>query len=151
MVVSHRTLKILAAIVWYVGPVILFLKGSQLVSEAMGMRPDSCALSISWLLGISIGAIKTRFIFKKANRKNLSRIDSLDKPKIWQFYRPQFFLFLLLMMILGASLSRMAAGSYGFLVSVAVLDISIGTALLLSSWQFWKKGGVIPLFDSRVG
>lgn len=137
MIVSHRTLKVLAAIVWYIGPVILFLKGGDLVRQALEIQPESCALSLSWLLGVSVGVIKTRFIFNKANRKNLTRIDALENPKVWQFYRPQFFLFLFLMMLFGATMSRMAEGSYAFLVSVAVLDISIGTALLLSSWQFW--------------
>jgi len=137
MIVSHTTLKVLAAMVWYIGPVILFWKGSDLVGQALALQPGSSALAISWVLGISIGVIKTYFIFNKANRKNLTRIDALESPRLWQFYRPRFFLFLFLMMSLGATLSRMAEGSYGFLVSVAALDISIGTALLLSSWQFW--------------
>ncbi|MCF7808183.1 MAG: hypothetical protein K9M49_00180 [Candidatus Marinimicrobia bacterium] len=137
MIVSHKTLKVLAAIVWYSGPAFLFMKGSDLVGEALAIQPESCALSLSWLLGISIGMVKTKFVFNKANRKNLARIDALESPRLWQFYRPRFFLFLGLMMMLGAALSGMAQGSYGFLVSVAVLDISIGTALLLSSWQFW--------------
>lgn len=148
MIVSNKTLKILAAIVWYVGPVILFLKGASLANEAMELQPESCGKSISWLLGISIGVIKTRFIFNHANRKNLKRIDELEIPRLWQFYRPQFFLFLFLMMVLGASLSRMAHGSYAFLVSVAALDISIGTALLLSSWQFWTSAGFISFATS---
>jgi hypothetical protein len=34
----------------------------------------------------------------------------------------------------------MAAGKFGWLCTVAALDLSIGTALLLSSYAFWKKG-----------
>jgi len=41
------------------------------------------------------------------------------------------------MILLGATLSRIAQGNYISLISVAALDISIGTALLLSSKEFW--------------
>ena len=150
MIVSHTTLRILAAVVWYTGPVILFLKAGDLVRQALMLQPESCIHSISWLLGISIGLIKTRFIFNRANRKNLARIAALDAPRLWQFYRPQFFLFLLTMMLLGGTLSKAAEGSLGFLVSVAVLDISLGTALLLSSWQFWKPHQVKPIVSSTI-
>jgi len=44
------------------------------------------------------------------------------------------------MIVLGATLSRLAHNNFPFLISVAVLDISIATALLLSSHLFWKQG-----------
>jgi len=34
MQVSHNTLKFLAAIVWYIGPIILFNKGAELANDA---------------------------------------------------------------------------------------------------------------------
>ena len=39
----------------------------------------------------------------------------------------------------GMALSRMAHGNYVFLLSVAVLDVAIATALLSSSVVFWKQ------------
>lgn len=140
MNVSHRTLKLLAALVWYIGPVILFSKGAQLAQDALALEPDGWGRPFSWVAGIIVGIIKTRYIFLKSNRKNLSRIDALESPRLWQFYRIPFYFALAAMISLGAVLSRVSQGSHTFLVFVATLDISIGTALLLSSIEFWKQG-----------
>ncbi len=113
-------------------------KGSELAANAQDLAPDSSGKCLSWAIGILVGVIKTRLIFIRSCRKNLTRIDGLQEPKLWQFYRYQFFIALGLMLLLGATLSRVSQGNYTYLVAVAALDISIGTALLLSSWQFWK-------------
>lgn len=139
MNVSHLTLKRLAALIWYIGPVILLTKGTDLANQAFEIDPQGWSRLISWSAGITIGIIKTRYIFIKSCRKNMARIDDLSTPKVWQFYRTQFFFFLGLMMIFGATLSRVSAGNYGFLIAVATLDISIGTALFLSSKVFWEQ------------
>ena len=70
----------------------------------------------------------------------MTRIDALTSPKLWQFYRFQFFIALALMIVLGSVLSRVSQGNHTFLVAVATLDISIGTALLISSKVFWEQG-----------
>lgn len=142
MNVSHTTLKILAAIVWYIGPIILFTKGAQLANDAFDMEPEAWGRPFSWAAGILVGIVKTRYIFNKSNRKNLARIDALESPKLWQFYRIPFYFSLAAMITLGAFLSRASQGNHTFLVFVATLDISIGTALLLSSKLFWEPGGI---------
>ena len=43
------------------------------------------------------------------------------------------------MIAAGATLSRLAHGNYGFLIGVAILDLSIGTALLGSSFIYRQK------------
>ncbi len=138
--VSHRTLKILAAILWYIGVYMLLTKGWELAKTAQDLEPAKLGQSISWIAGIIVGIIKTRFIFIRSCKKNMARIDALDSPKLWQFYRYQFFIALVMMILLGSFLSRASQGNYVFLVSVATLDISIGSALLFSSWIFWKQG-----------
>jgi len=140
MSVSHKTLKLLAALIWYIGPVILFNKGSELANDAHNLEPEGWGRLFSWIAGISIGLIKTRYIFLKSCRKNLARIDGLVSPKLGQFYRVQFFIALASMVVLGAFLSRASQGNHTFLVAVATLDISIGTALLVSSKVFWEQG-----------
>lgn len=139
MTVSHNTLKLLAALVWYIGPIILFTKGADLANQAFDMEPKGWGRQFSWIAGITVGLIKTRYIFLKSCRKNMARIDALESPKIWEFYRLRFFFSLGMMMLLGATLSRVSTGNHAFLVAVATLDISIGTALLLSSKVFWEQ------------
>lgn len=136
---SARNVKILAALVWVVGAGVLLWKGSSLLAEADGLNPG---LSWPWAagaIGLALGAVKARYLFSKACRKNLRRIDALERPHPWQCFRPWFFLFLAVMVSAGAALSRLAHGNYGFLMGVAILDLSIGTALLGSSIVFWQQ------------
>ena len=139
LVVSHRSLRILAALLWYIGSIILLLKGSSLLAEAEVLKPEDGWPWQVAILGIILGSLKARFIFNKSCQKNLDRIAILVKPKIWQFFPPEFFAALMIMIITGATLSRLAHDNYPMLISVAILDIGIGIALLGSSYIFWVK------------
>ena len=140
---STRGLKILAALVWYIGGIFLLQKGGSLLLEAEGLRPNLPWTRVAVIAGLLIGCVKARFLFNKSCRKNLIRIDELHQPRIWQFYRPRFFVFLLLMILAGATLSRMAHGNYPFLIGVAIVDFSISIALLGSSYVFWSHKSVV--------
>ena len=129
----------LAALTWYVGSIVLIYKGGRLLLEAFSLMPDKSWPLYAVAMGVTVGIIKSCYIFNKSCRRNLQRINKLKKPYIWQFFRPTFFVFLFLMVILGATLSRLAQGNYSLLIWVAILDISIGTALLVSSRLFWHK------------
>jgi hypothetical protein len=78
----------------------------------------------------------------------MARIDGLARPYPWQFFRPGFFVLLAIMISTGATLSRLAHGNSPFLISVAVLDLSIAVALLGSSFVFWQNlagGTAVPV------
>lgn len=139
LTVSALTLNILAASVWYVGGTVLLIKGSTLLVEAHTLRPEMYWIWIVIVAGICFGSLKGTFIFSKTCRNNLVRIRSLDQPKVWQIFRPWFFVFLAAMITTGATLSRMAHGNHYFLIGVAILDLSIAIALLWSSYIFWKQ------------
>jgi hypothetical protein len=139
MIVSKLTLIALAAFTWYGGGIALFLKAGALIKEAYALNPVSVWIYLVPLLGIGIGLIKTLLIFNHACRKNIKRINALINPRVWQFFRPGMFIFLAIIIPAGAMMSRMAAGKFGWICTVAILDLSIGTGLLASSLQFWKK------------
>jgi hypothetical protein len=136
---SPYTLKLLAAVVWYSGVVILLIKSSSLFLEANRINPNQLWTVVAFLAGLILGSIKAKYIFKQLCFKNLRRIDTLKQPKIWNFYRIHFFIFLFLMITLGTFLSRAAQGDYLQLITVAIIDVSIAIALLGSSPCFWKK------------
>jgi hypothetical protein len=139
LAVSARSLRLLAALLWYIGSIILLLKGTSLLIEADTLKPEDgwpCQIVV---LGIFLGGLKARFIFNKSCQKNLDRINTLIKPRIWQFFRIRFFVALILMVLVGIALSMLSHNNYPMLISVALLDISIGTALLGSSYVFWKQ------------
>ena len=136
---SARTLKILAATVWYCGGVVLLIKSWALLAEAFALRPDPAWPWGIVVAGVVLGGLKVRYLFARICEKNLQRIESLKRPKIWQFFRRHFFFFLLLMIVLGISLSRWAHHRYVFLLCVAAFDLSIGVALMGSSYMFWKR------------
>jgi len=137
--VSPRILKILAAFVWYAGGISLALKAWRLLDEAATLNPGSYWPVLAIAMGLFAGGIKTRFLFDKSCKKNLKRIETLEKPRIWLFFRPWFFLFLVLMITAGATMSRMAHGNFPFLIGVGALDVSLATALLVSGRQFLKS------------
>ncbi len=139
MITSAQTLKILAALLWYLGSAMLGLKGGSLLLEAEMLKPEQNWTWRAIVIGLFIGGLKGKYLFSKSCKKNLARIDLLDKPKVWQFFTPRFFLSLAIMIAAGATLSRMAHNNYIFLLSVAILDISIATALIGSSYVFWKQ------------
>ena len=114
-------------------------KAVVLVVEAEALRPDGGWPIIAVFVGVAAGLVKARFLFNKACRKNLARIDALERPMVWGFFRPWFFFFLSLMILSGATSSNKAHGNYPFLIGLAALDLTIATALLASSVVFWKE------------
>ncbi|MBS1258016.1 MAG: hypothetical protein MAG551_01069 [Candidatus Scalindua arabica] len=139
LTVSTRTLNILAAVFWCMGGIVLLVKGGSLLVEAYTLKSGMYWIWIAITAGPCIGSLKGKFIFSKIFRRNLARIRSLDQPKVWQIFRPWFFLFLAAMIATGVTLSRMAHGNYYFLIGVTILDFSIAIALLWSSSIFWKQ------------
>ncbi|MBT3203341.1 MAG: hypothetical protein HOM14_09315 [Gammaproteobacteria bacterium] len=136
---SSNTIKTIAAVIWITGAITLGIKSSSLLIQATEISPELPWVWIAVLTGLVIGAIKTKYLFTRLCYKNLNRIDELKQPKLWQCYRPQFFIFLFLMISLGAYMSRIAEGNYFMLIDVAIVDLSIATALFGSSLCFWRK------------
>jgi hypothetical protein len=139
LTVSTRSLKLMAALIWYAGAIVLLLKGGSLLAEAAALRPG---LPWPWLAVVGallLGGLKARFIFSRSCEENLARIVALDRPRLWQFFGTGFFVALALMILAGAALSRLAHGHYFFLLGVAVLDLGIAIALLGSSLVFWQE------------
>ena len=139
LTVSIRTLNILAAFVWYVGGIVLLIKSGSLLREAIALHPELFWPTVSLTLGLVIGGLKAKYLFSHSCRKNLNRISRLEKPKFWQFFRPQMFFFLALMISAGTTLSRVAQDNYLLLCAVAALDLTIAVALLGSSYVFWQR------------
>jgi len=138
MNVSQRTLRIIAAIIWYTGGFVLLAKGSVLIKNAYLIDARSIWTTMAPILGIIIGLLKGRFLFSKSYRKNIKRIKALIDPRIWQCYRPGMLIFLAIVIPTGAWMSRAASGNFTFLCLVGALDISLACALLSSSIVFWK-------------
>jgi hypothetical protein len=141
---SRRTLNILAALIWYLGGIILLLKGFSLLGEARSMKPGLLWPWLAPIVGFGIGGVQAKYIFSKSCEKNLARIAALDRPKVWQFFRPGFFAALAVMILTGAILSRLAHNSYSFLIGVAIVDHVVAASLLGSSIVFWKKKAFHP-------
>ena len=137
MVVSHLTLMVIAAFVWYSGGIALVLKASSLVISAYLIDPSSMWLLLAPILGIVVGLIKAKLIFIHSCAKNIKRIKALSNPRVYQCFRPGMLIFLAIIIPTGAWMSRAAAGNFTGLCFVAALDLSIACGLLLSSAKFW--------------
>ena len=138
-----KILKHLAMLIWYIGVIALSLKSYRLFNEAYTINNNITYLIIFLLLGFLLSLLKTKYIFTHSCQRNLKRIEQLEKPKIWQFYRVEFFIFLIGVISLGAFLSRMASGDYYFLVSVGVIDMALALALFFSGFEFFRSSAII--------
>ncbi len=138
---APRTLKSLAAFVWYSGIVVLFIKSTSLLLAAKKIHPDENWVWLAAFCGVVLGVIKAKYLFRRLCLKNLKRIDTLVDPKLWHFYRIHFYIFLFTMVTLGSLLSRsaLAQGNYSMLLVMAFVELSVGIALLGSSHCFWEK------------
>ena len=136
MTTSPKTLKFLALLTWITGGTFLFLKGYALFIEANDLRPGTALNFLPFPSAIVVGSLKARYLFVPNCRRNLTRIDSLSDPKLWQFFRVGFFVSLLLMILLGAWLSGWASGDYGMLLAVSSMDLTLSVALLGSLYAF---------------
>lgn len=146
MTVPHRVLKILAALVWYIGGFVLLWKGMGLLVEADELGAGRHWRWLAPSMAIVVGGVKSGLLFTHRCRKNLARIDALDDPRVWQFFASRFFLFLAVMIAAGAALSHVAHGHIALLIGVSILDLSVSSALLSSSYVFWKRK--LPLTDT---
>lgn len=136
---SRRTLNILAAVTWYGGAVSLLRKGVTLLVKEHDRDPGGAGVWLALGAGLLLGGLKARFIFNANCRRNLARIAALPDPRLWQFFRPGFFVALVAMITAGILLSRLARNEPGAVLYVAALDLTIGTALLVSSFVFWRQ------------
>jgi hypothetical protein len=134
---TTRSLVILSALFWYGGGLVLLLKGVSLVLEARRLDPGNLWPGAVIVSGVIVGAVQARYLFSRSCRRNLSRINALEKPKGRQFFRPGFFVFLALMIAAGVTLSRQSHGNYPFRLAVALLDFSAAVGLIGSSYVFW--------------
>ncbi len=137
MKTSKPTLIFLAAVVWYIGGVMLFRGGVELLLQAVTLKPADSWHWLAIVLGLVLGVLQAATIFSRSCRKNLQRINRLENPKIWQFFRPGFFLALGIMITTGILLDHWAQGSYFFMLGVAVVDFALAVSLLGSSIVFW--------------
>jgi len=139
MKTSKRTLIFLAAAVWCIGGVMLFRSGVKLIWNAVQLKPGGPWLWLAILAGLILGIFQAKIIFTRSCRKNLDRINGLEDPRIWQFYRPGFFLALAGMITSGVLLNHWAQGNYYYMLGVAGLDFALTISLLGSSYVFWTK------------
>ncbi|MBM4129785.1 hypothetical protein FJ250_01985 [bacterium] len=139
MRVSRRTLNILAAVTWYGGAVSLLRKGITLLVKEHSSDPGHAGVWLALGTGLLLGGLKARYIFSASCRRNLARIAALPEPRLWQFFRPGFFVALAAMITTGALMSRLAREEPRAVLYVAALDLTIGLALLGSSLVFWRQ------------
>lgn len=136
---SHLTLKRIAAFVWYTGVAVLLVKSGGLFLEAERGGIPSIWVATAIGCGLLIGLLKAKYLFVGICKKNLARIYALEQPMIWQGYRVRFYFFLFLMVSLSKYMYRLVQGNNQMLLALAVLELSIGIALLGSSYCFWRK------------
>lgn len=132
----EKTVIALALAMWLGGAASLVLKGVALLRAAHRMDEAATEPLVALAIGVVVGAVKARFIMARSAHKNIARIRALSRPQAWQFFSGRFFIALAAMIAAGVTMSGLAAGHFGWLCVVGGVDMSIGMALLLSSFVY---------------
>lgn len=135
---TKTTLFRLAALIWFTGVVVLLVKSVTIIREAIEVGvPVPVAVS-ALAAGVIIGMVKAKYLFIRICKKNIERIQALESPKIWQAYRTRFYFFLILMITFGKYAYHFSNSSAFWLTALAILELSISTALFISGNCFRK-------------
>ena len=100
-------------------------------------------LGVSAFIGIVLTVlllIKSLLSFTRTGPRMTGEV--LSHYRLYLVYslgRLGFYVFLITMVLLGATLSKLATGHYSALLALVVLDLSIAIALLGSLRQFWQQ------------
>lgn len=131
---NPRTQLLTAAFFW--GAVGFFLTAKGLYLSRSESWPLVAAATV---LGLVLGAIKSRMIFQKVARKIVERIMKKNTPTcLGGLFSIRNWLLIIAMMVLGKSI-----GSLSIPVEIkTVIYVTVGSGLALSSrlmWQAWKR------------
>jgi hypothetical protein len=138
-IAMKKILKVMAITVWYIGFIALTLKSLSLFSQAYALESNPLYLISFLALLFILVPIKMRYIFIRSCQNNMERIEKLNEPKLWQFYRMGFFLFLITVILLGAFLSRWATGDYWLLMGVGIFDMALALSLFFSCLPYYQN------------
>lgn len=130
---SSRVQVLLAGLLWTVVGSGLLLSGARWIAGG-GFTPGVLALL---LLGLALGALKSRFVLDRAAERIAGRIALRGEGRcLGGFLSVRSWLLVLAMIVFGRLLRRVLP-----LPVAGVLYTAIGTGLLLSSrlpWQRWR-------------
>lgn len=151
LVFKHRTLIVLAGLVWFVIGVFLLHLGLRLLtglllpeaafssmfsslSNMLGSFENGVIALI--LLGLIIGFYKGRFILAKSVSRFVDRIRSFEEPtSIVKMYSLPYFMLILCMIGLGMSIKYFQVPSD----IRGLIDVAIGAALINGSMLYFRQ------------
>ena len=146
--VSHRFLRVMAALTYYGGAVGLTANAVGYLSRGAEAHPGW--QWVAGAAGVTLGLLRGRTLFTRVCRKNLRRIYALEDPRPWQFFRPAFWGALVLMIAAGAALSAVAEASPAASLVVGALELTIAVGLATASRLFWTYSST-PVSSSTSG
>ena len=138
MRVSHGTLTVLAAAVWYAGGAVLLWKGAERLLFAAGSMGGAWVAGAG-LVAVGFGLIQGRTVFRRSCRRNLQRIRTLKSPRPALPFHPWFFLALGTMITAGVILAGMSEWGPSWALAVGMVDWGVAFSLLVSSEAFWMS------------
>lgn len=149
---SLKTALFLLGFLWLLAGVMLFTKGVTLLQH-----PSTFFSQFSWMpkkelpilllcLGLFLGQFKARTVLRKAANKRIEEMRARSAFSFFQVFNLQYFLLIVIMSSLGMLLNFLSTPSdlRGF------IDITIGTALMQSSFFYFKATRQPKTNDSSI-
>jgi len=131
--ISRKGLVTLSGAVWSLAGIMLFVRAIIMIDT---LTPLGIGLII---VGLAVGALKSRFVLAKVARRNIERIKTMspDKDKIclFAFQPPMSYLLIAIMIGAGVTLRHF----YPHSIYVIALYFAIGAALLYSGIEYFRN------------
>jgi hypothetical protein len=138
----------LSGLIWMAVGYLLLSKGlfflSQLASlhpvgfqsDFLKVLPIEYRIQFILIMGVWMGFMKGNFVLKKTAKRVLQHMVMQEEPLKFKTMYPKSYLILLgIMMLLGMSMRFIPLS----IDIKAIVDITVGAALIIGSWHYFKK------------
>ena len=155
--VPHAVLFWLAALVWFAGAWATADTSTTLLALSLSQGTRVRDAAIAYGLGGAAGIAAGCSLFSRLARANVERIARLEKPRLWQCFRPQFVLWLVVfdggtvllqLYVCKDGVSRLAMGAVNLVVCVG---LCLSLLVILSLWRSFAPGGGDALLAGDAG
>jgi len=130
--VPKRYLILISGLLWSAVGIFLLKLGIGWI-----IHLSAQTITIVLIAGLSLSAVKIKFLFSKLANKNIQRINAYQKERVcvWAFQKWSSYLIIVFMMSMGIYM-RHTSSIPKYIISP--LYIGIGLALLVSSFLYYK-------------
>lgn len=151
---SHKSLYLVAGLVWCVGIVVTAIKGADFYRAAEDKGAGPANLLGALLGGLISGVCMGQLVFVWIAKKNIDRIEMLERPYWHAAFSWKFYSFLISVNALTVMLSRFVFTGRLAMLFFCALDLNVSMSLFYSFYVYlfnWRTFGLKNRYVTGLG